>query len=179
MKRRIVLLAGFLMLLCSCTGNTPERVTANFLDCLTKSDIKATEKYTLSGNLLLDTKSKDAAAIYKPLFSAMQYAVGGSIIEENTATVNLTLLVVDLEELMSQVSLEVVQQMVTSGSKGSGDLFYTLLLEKLTAEDVPMVSYTVTVELVKDSGRWKIDMDSSSDFVEAIGGGVEGLILTS
>jgi len=105
--------------------------------------------------------------------------VGGSIIEENTATVNLTLLVVDLEELMSQVSLEVVQQMVTSGSKGSGDLFYTLLLEKLTAEDVPMVSYTVTVELVKDSGRWKIDMDSSSDFVEAIGGGVEGLILTS
>ena len=178
LKRWMALLAAFLMLLCSCTGNTPEKTTADFLNCLIKSDIKSAEKLTLSGNLLLDTGSKDAAAIYKPLFSAIQYSVGGSLIDGEMATVNITLLVIDLEELMSQVSLEVVQKMVTSG-KGSGDLFYTLLLEKLTAEDVPMASYTVTAELIKEAGRWKIDMDRSPDFLQAVGGGVEGLILTS
>lgn len=179
MKRWIALLTALLMILSGCTGRTPEKTIAEFLNCLMKSDIKSAEKLTLSGRLTLDTGSKAAAAIYKPLFSAMQYSGGGSLIDGDTSTVNITLLVVDLEELMSQVSLEVMQQMMVSGNKGSGDLFYTLLLEKLEAEDVPMASYTVTAQLIREKGRWKIDMEGSADFAQAVGGGVQGLILAS
>ncbi len=179
MKRWIALLAALLIIFSGCTGRTPEKTTGEFLSCLIKSDVKSAGKLTLSGKLTLDTGSKAAAAIYQPLFSAMQYSVGGSLIDGETSTVNVTLLVVDLQELINQVSLEVMQQMIASGNKGSGDLFYTLLLEKLVAEDVPMVSYTVTAQLIREKGHWKIDMEGSPEFAQAVGGGVQGLILAS
>lgn len=178
MRRWFALLAVLLMLLPGCTGNTPPKVTAEFLDCLIRGDIKSAEKLTLSGHLTLETGSKAAAALYTPLLSAMQYSMGGSLIDAETATVNLTLLTVDLEELMSQVAAEMILRMMIDGGKGSGDLFYTLLLEKLREEDVPMESYTVTAALKKEKGRWKIDMEESPTFARAIGGGVRGLLLS-
>lgn len=176
MKRLIALVAAALLFLSGCSaGSAPERVTAQFLDKLIEGNVKSAEKHTLSGSLTLSSGNKAAAAIYKPLFAMMQYTVGGAVTDGDTATVNVTLLVVDMEELMSEISLEMVQQVLASGSKDD-ELFYTLMLEKLESGEAAMESFTVSAYLVKDGGRWKLDLENSGSFARAVGGGVKGLV---
>lgn len=173
-KRLLAALLSLVVLAGCAVGSSPEKVTAAFLDHLVEGKLSKAEACTLEGSLGLDKKGKSAAAIWKPLFASLQYSVGGAVTDGTTATVNVTIMTIDLEDLMAEASLEVTRQ-VLSGSAGGEDLYYRLLLEKLTDPDPPMATFSATVTLVKE-GRWKIDLASSSDFAEALGGGVEGLL---
>lgn len=175
MAKRIFGVALALLLLAGCSfASSPERVTATFLDKLVQGDLSAAEKHTLEGSLGLDKKDKEAAALWKPLFASIQYSAGGAVVDGDYATVNVTLLVADLDSLMAEASKEVTRQVLLGGATGD-DLYYKLLLEKLGAEDLPLETFSVSVYLAKD-GKWKIDLAASSDFAEALGGGVDGLI---
>lgn len=173
MRRWLVILA-LLCLLAGCSGSSaPERVTADFLQRLSKGKISQAEKLTVSRDLGLD---KGGSSLYKPLFESIRFSVEGVVIEGEVATISLTLRIIDLNGLMEEASLEALQEVLSSGAKKNSDLYYGLLLEKMTEEDPPVSTHQTTVRLVKEGRRWRIDLKGSSGFCKAIGGGVSDLI---
>lgn len=168
--RKLALLLCALLLLSGCSiPPAPERKVAEFLDKLSEGSIKSAGKLTTAGSLGLDKKASD---LYKPLFGSIRYSIGGSVTEGDSSRVSVTVMIIDMEELMAEASAEMVSHMLGAGVKHSDEIFYELLREKLADANPPTVTSTATAKLVKDGYRWKIELSASGGFADAVTGGV-------
>lgn len=172
------LLAALLCLtLGGCTEQSaPQRATQEFLEKLSAGNLAGAEKLTVRGSLGMYRGNKNAAALYTPLFQSIQYAVGGSSVDGDAARVEVTITVADLEEVLLDASTQLVAQVLTTGEKPATGDFFSLLALLLEAPDLPRETYTATVRLVREEGRWKLDLGASSGFCAALGGGIAGLV---
>lgn len=172
--RRLGAIFLVLLILTGCSvPPAPERKVAEFLDKLADGNIKSAGKLTLTGSLGLDKK---AQTLYKPLFASIRYSISGSVIEDGVAKVSVSILAIDMEEVMSDASVEVVSHILSSGAKSSDELFYQILQEKLEESNPPTVTSSATAKLVKEGRYWKIDLSASGGFADAITGGVGDIL---
>lgn len=181
MKRRLrrllalLLVAALLAGLFSCSGlSAPERATLRFMNRLQSGNIRLAERVTLEGSLGIDRRS---SGLYRPLFGSMEFAVNGVVRKGNVAHVSLGVTTVDLFLLMSEVSADTARLLLSAGNRRkSDDIFGSLLSQRLRAGDAPTFNYSATVRLVRIRGRWRVDLQGSDGLVEAITGGVPGVL---
>jgi hypothetical protein len=165
--RRVILLALVLIITSGCSGMTaPERTVRDFLEKLRKGNISAAEKLTTYGSLGL---SKRAADLYKPLFSTIQYSIGGSDMDGEQAVVSVTVTMAHLEGLVYEASAEAMQSILSGGEQ---DNFYALLLESLEEPGIPTITISATAILEKTGNQWKIDLMAPGGLADAITGGM-------
>lgn len=176
MRKRLlpILLAGMLAAsLCACSWTpAPERALDRMLGALQDGKLRTAERYTVSGSLGINRSGRSAERIYEPLFGALTYTITGSVTDGDSALVSVSIVTVDMEELMAQTSVQVLQNALASGRADPADAYYRQLLENLKDPSAPVTGFDVGVRLARAGGAWRVDMAASGDFADAICGGV-------
>jgi len=145
------------------------------LSHLVNGKISRAEDYVFEGTLHINTKDKKAKSFYTSLFASITYIVSGSTITDNTAEVTVSVTMIDMQTLMAYASLDALKD--TFGESSNGAIkYYKVITEKIDTGEVLFETNVVTVYMIKDGGKWKVNMTNSSKFADAITGGFKELI---
>ncbi len=175
------LLIACLLFLLTCTGCTArsaaEDAAEQFLQKLSAGSTEAAERLTLSGSFGLQRGGR-VAALVTPLFRSLEYVVGRGTAGDDgaRATVNVTLTVYSMEEILLSTSVQAFAGLLATGSSDSDDDFYALVLAALESGDASRVSLNTNLAMVRDQGHWKVDLQNSPGLLAAMGGGLSGII---
>ena len=109
---------------------------------------------------------------YRGIFNNLSF---GDIVSEEingaSSYVRLTVKALDFASLMEEVMTEAFVWIFSDiTSTELSEKIKELLIEKINAEYPPIISSDVSVNLVRQEGRWKIAMDYS--FADAVTGGM-------
>lgn len=115
----------------------------------------------------------------KPLLERLEYTVGNSRIEENTAEVDIAVTAADIREPMRQILADALAcAAVRSLMKlpFDADAFLAArIIQALDAENLTTIKTNATVHLIRGGdGDWKLDLSNPDNlnFAEAITGGL-------
>lgn len=172
MKRIIAALLAAVFLLSGCGAEYgAERAAKKMLNALQDGNLSKAAKYTREGSLRLTGSGSRAKKIYQAMFGTIRYVVAGVTAEDGAAEVIVKVTMVDMETIASDVSLDLLEYTLNGGWNADKAL-YNSMLKLITSEDAEHVTNTATAYLVKTDGGWKIDMEQSTKFVEAVTGGL-------
>lgn len=173
--KRLLAVGLVFALLCAGCGIQPEpqRALDRMLNALTDGKISKAEKYMVQG-FKEEYSTRRAKKLYQAMFHSLDYVVIKTTVEEDTAEIIVTVSMIDMATLVSDSSLSLLDQDL-KGSLSQKRL-YTLLRKKIKAGEINFVTSTVGVRMVRQNGDWLVNLADSSDFTNAITGGLGELI---
>ena len=112
--------------------------------------------------------SNEDAPMLEALYAKMNYVIGESKVDGETATVAVTITMVDLSAVLADYMKEALSHIVEGDWDADGSYF----MEMLKAEDAPTKDFPVTVHMVKTEEAWELAEDGNDDLKDALTGGL-------
>ena len=148
----------------ACNSNTPEKSLEKMLNALKKGDLETL--VALQGNEgAANELSDEEKDLYKAMYGNLKFKIGKAEIEDEKATVEIEVTMIDMSKIMTKTMTEAMKGNVTDVNAYMEDLIKDKNAETTTLRaKVPME--------LKD-GKWVIDQDGdTTDFLNAITGGM-------
>ncbi|WP_026896199.1 DUF4878 domain-containing protein [Clostridiisalibacter paucivorans] len=181
MRKLLSLALGLVLVftMVACSGgsgaNTPEGTVEAFLDLYKSGDLVEGTKYLegetdssikeMKESFMEDKESKSSQAFLKA-FSKIEYKIIDSEVNEDSAVVNTEITAPDLAKIIGELMQESLSIAMSEGLSEDGNstdieaMMEDKLLEKVNSDDVPMVTNTVSINLVKKDDSWLIKADN-------------------
>ncbi|WP_026895995.1 hypothetical protein [Clostridiisalibacter paucivorans] len=192
----IILVLVFTMGACSQKNksNTPENSVEAFLDSYKNGDIiksmeyvenkTSTEIEQIKKNFIEDKDSKSSQAFLKT-FSKIEYKIINSDVKKDFAIINTEITAPNLSKIIGQLIEEISSDNMSTDSIQSREdtlekmadmdmIIGDKLLEKINSDNIPMVTKTINIKLVKKNGSWLIK--TNNEFKRAITGNLVNTI---
>lgn len=157
-----------------CSSENPEKTVSSFLDSFFYGDFEEANGYVLDAedisyeSAFAETTMESDAELDEALQTAYEkstYEILSSTIDGDTAEVETKITVPNLGSIFSEIIQEAlplafVSAFTEDASDEEMDEFMSnMLIDKLNSDDIPMVTKTVNINLVKEDGTWLIEMD--------------------
>lgn len=122
----------------------------------------------------------DPVDVYGPMFSSLTYAVSSISIENNTATVQVTISNKDLNQVFQNYTAAVTNELASSDTRealaamddNTLNAHLAQILENCLADtSIALVQQTVDLTYVKDGSTWKLQ--DSDELISALLGGLD------
>jgi ABC-type dipeptide/oligopeptide/nickel transport system permease component len=149
--------------------HTPDRILIKYLKSLYSNNLKETYSYiskadknTISKNEFIKQNSLDdpfTQEIAKTVSSLRKYKVNETIINEDSATVNITVTSPDMSKVMGEIFGPFHGP---KSMKNPQEATRYMLKQYLKKGNVPMVKERGTFTLVNEEGRWKVLLNLES-----------------
>lgn len=186
MKKLLCLLLSLVLIISvvGCSGSNPKSTVSSYLDSFINGNPEEAYKFVKdsvdsSDEKLINNDDSEFNSAMKKAYEKITYKIVNSTIDGNTAQVETEITAPDLKIIM----MEIIQQAMplafasafseNSDNDSMDELMNTILIDKLKSEDLPMVTNTVKINLVKENGEWLIEMDDN--LVNALTGNLYAL----
>ena len=191
MKKRLSLVCVLIMVvtLVACGGESPEQAVNNALTAVKKADEETIERYFGEDDLMdsgdIDDDIDDIIDTEKSaklLFENLSFETLSSQIDGDKAVVETKITNIDLQSVFIEYLKEAFEVVMSSAFDAEADEddeerekeLEQLFTDLLNDEDNELVESTVEINLVKDEGSWRIDLDH--ELLDAIFGGLFSVI---
>ncbi len=128
----------------------------------------------------LESAGVDPVDVYGPMFSSLTYEVSSISIEDNTATVTVSISNKDLNQVFQSYTAAVTNELASSSSREAlaamddnalNAHLAQILISCLSDASVPLVQQTVGLTYVKSGSTWQLQ--DSQELVSALLGGLD------
>ncbi|MCI8631842.1 MAG: DUF4878 domain-containing protein [Firmicutes bacterium] len=196
MKKQSIFIAAIMLILvltsCGSKNPSPTEITNNFLSAVKSQDSNISSFYTgdtENDSLLFDLSDVDDsldAEIYKLLeekLLSFEYETSNETIEENKATVDVTITAYNLGEAYSTAISEYIAEAFSMAFSGASDEEISMIMNDALIENIENASFDytkiVTVHLINDENSgWLIDDSATnSELLNALSGGLAETVL--
>lgn len=175
-------------------SNTPENSVESFLDSYKNGDIIKSIEYVenktstgieqIKRSFTEDKDSKSSQALLQAI-SKIEYKIINSDVKKDFAIINTEITAPDLSKIIGQLIEEISSDNMSTDSIQSRedalekmvDMDMTIgdkLLEKINSDNIPMVTETINIKLVKKNGSWLIK--TNNELEKAITGNLVNTI---
>lgn len=137
---------------------TPEKTVEGMLNSLKNGDFESVNKYVNSSDLLQNSEMDEEAQTL--LFNELSWKILNISKEENTAKVEVEITNKDFNQVISNYTQEALK-IAFSGESFTEEQQANELKEQLKNEDIGTRTVTATVNLVKQDGEWKVQVDEN------------------
>ncbi len=161
-KRSMVLTALLLIMIVFLSGCkvTPESTVNGFFKAWKRLDFQKASKYVNGDEM--EPVAKEDRDIYKALYSNLEYHIDEVSAEKDEAIVKVSLENIDILAISGEVFGEILGLSISQAFSGA-DLeegyLDKLIIERLTAKDVPRKTTTVYLKLLRSKDGWLIEPD--------------------
>lgn len=145
-----------------CGGPSPEAVTESYLDAMVAGDVEAAAEYVVadSGESVTDQlTSEDQEVLTNLILEKVTYEIKSSAVDGDSAVVHASITAPNLAIIITQVMSEMMPMAFALGDEGqeaANNLVDQMLRNAIAAEDVPLTTTDVAINLVKEDGQWLI-----------------------
>lgn len=114
----------------------------------------------------------------KKAYGKITYKILDSTVNGDTAQVKTEITAPDLKSILMEIiqesiSLAFINAFSENADDNMDELMNTMLIDKLNSEDIPMVTKTININLVKEDDLWLIVMDDN--LLDALTGNMSAL----
>ncbi len=170
---------------------TPTETVEGFLTALKAGDTeKMNEYYELEDTShltdLFSTDSNEEAVLGGKLMKILKekafdfdYSISNEQVDDDMATVDVTITTYEFGEALSEVLNEYVETAITLYDQGASEkdldeAFDKIGVEKFDKLNEKTYSETITLDLLNENGYWEVcELDSDSQFMNALTGGIQ------
>lgn len=156
---------------CDLVASSPEKTVNNYLAAVKKMDFDAASKYVkqtdTSTSVFNNQDDPEAEQMMRAMFSKMSHKTLSSKITGNTAQVVTSITSLDMLRITSSVMGDLLPMAFASAfSEGSDSdntdqIAQQMFMSALSDPNAPMTTEQVSINLIKENGKWLILADSS------------------
>lgn len=144
--------------------STPEKSIEGMLNCLKNADLEGVTKYVNYEDIvnqvdILENLQMDEE-VQSLLFSNLSWKILNIEKEENTASVEIEITNKDFSEVISNYTQEALK-IAFSGESFTTEEQMSTLKEQLKNEEISTQTTTTTINLEKQDGQWKVQVEES------------------
>jgi hypothetical protein len=154
MNRILLLCLTFLFLLNACApqGLTPNEVVKEALEATKKFDKKALQKISGSSKDPMEGTPPEYEAIFRSVLGKLEYFVGGSRIQGNTATVKVTVIAIDLEDTIKAALPRITEEALNSPDSGAKTV--QIINEIVNKPNIIKRTTELELDLANSNNEW-------------------------
>ncbi len=144
--------------------STPEKSIEGMLNCLKNADLEGVTKYVNYEDIvnqvdILENLQMDEE-VQSLLFSNLSWKILNIEKEESTASVEIEITNKDFSEVISNYTQEALR-IAFSGESFTTEEQMSTLKEQLKNEEISTQTTTTTINLEKQDGQWKVQVEES------------------
>lgn len=156
-----------------CAGPKPEDTVSAFLDSFINGNFEEANKYITDSDeafYSLEDLMNENPSAYEAMMTAykkMTYSILNSTVDGDKAQVETKITAPGLGTIFKEANMEAINiflsKMFSEDSNEDFDenyaneLLNSIIIEKLTSDTIPMITKTITINLVKEDGTWLIE----------------------
>ena len=112
--------------------------------------------------------ANEDSAMLQALYAKMDYTIGEAKVDGETATVPVTIVMVDMSSVFAAYMKEALSHLTDPDWDEDGSYF----MQMLQAEDAETKEFSVTVNMVKTEDAWEIAEEGNDELADALTGGL-------
>ena len=180
----VVLIIALTFSMIACSKPDPKASVAGYLNALKAGNIEAMNQYVKPDSdnevkEVFNNENDEYSEAFLKAYNKLEYKILSSKVDGDTAIVEAEINAPNLGEIMTEFMKEALSLAFASAFSENkseeeiDDLMNTLLMDKMTSEDMPMLKKTVKINLVKENDTWIIT--PNDDLVDALTGNLASI----